>query len=162
MKGLIVVLLLIIAGGVSYLAVNESRKKQEAEDLANEIATRALQSRVMEGITFSVEARWAVRDYYEANGVFPESFSDVGIETFRLNRPESVLNMKLEDDGVIVVNYVPSRLGLYLMDVTALYWVPKPNDKGGIDWSCVPSEEFGVIAKEKEIIPEPCYPSKDR
>lgn len=158
MKGLVVVLLLIITGGVAYLAVNEFRKEQESRKLVEEIATRALQAKVMDGIRFSVDARWAVRDYYEANGKFPESFPDVGIETFRLNRPQSVLNMKLEDDGVIVVNYAPSQLGFYLMDVAALYWVPNPNENGTIDWSCVPSEEFGVVAEAKEIIPEPCYP----
>ena len=61
-----------------------------------------------------------------------------------------------------MVNFVPSQLGLYLIDVTALHWVPEPDEQGSVEWSCVPSEEFGALAQEKEIIPEMCYPTYGR
>jgi len=152
MKGAMILLLAVIAAGVSYLAFKELQK----QNAIDEYQVRVIQSRVADGLRLSGGPKAAVTEYYNDFDKFPTSFNEAGVSINTATLPDHVEAIKLGSDGEIVISYEPSLLGLPY-EVSEASFVLKPDPRGNdpMYWACVASMPFGTY---KDFVPAACRP----
>jgi type IV pilus assembly protein PilA len=150
MKGAIILLLVIIAAGVCYLAFTEMRQQSAIDEYQIKIS----QSRVADGLRVAGGARAAIQEYYSDFGKFPESFNEAGVSIGTTSLPMGVTGIVYGGNGVIAIMYSPSQLGLPKKISSAdILLQPDPTESGSLNWTCTASVPF---ANYKNIVPAAC------
>ncbi len=152
MKGAIILLLAIIASGVSYLAFKELQQ----QNAIDEYQVKMMQSRVADGLRLSGGPKAAVTEYYNDFSKFPMSFNEAGVSINAVTLPGHVKSINLGSNGVIVISYEPRLLGLpFDVSEAAFMLKPDPTSSGTLSWICVASKPFGTY---KDLVPAACRP----
>ncbi len=152
MKGAIILLLAVIAAGVSYLAFKELQK----QNTIDEYEVRVIQSRVADGLRLSVGPKAAVTEYYNDFDKFPVSFSEAGVSINTATLPNHIKGIDLGSNGEIIVSFKPALIGLPI-EVSEASFAFKPDQTGSgpLYWACVASMPFGTY---KDFVPAACRP----
>ncbi len=153
MKGLVVILLIFIAGGVTYLTYSELQKQSAVDEIAN----RIIQSRVSDGLVAAGGPKAGISEYYNDYGKFPLSWNEARIPIDMVSLPGHIKGIELGDNGEIIIRYYPPALGLPAeVSEATLRLIPEPSSEATyLNWTCVPS---GLFGKQRDILPATCWP----
>ncbi len=162
-KNPVIVLLLIIAAGVGYLAYSEYQKRQFVANIAEHFGDpRGLETpertknMIAESLGLMGGIKAAVAEHYENTGLFPTSLLDVGYPTHPMPLPSHIEDIVIAGNGEILTTFDILQLGLSgVIEVATLRMTPEPRDNGGLNWTCSANPQLSM---HPELLIAACRP----
>ena len=162
MKTLAIVLLLIIAAGVGYLAYSEYQKRQFVAEVAERIVNpHGLEdaersgNMIFQSFGYMAPIKTAVTEVYENTGRLPTSLLDAKYKMDPESLPSHIEDIVVAGNGEIITTFDVSELGLSgVIEVAVLKLTPHVDDQG-LYWSCSANPQLN---KYPELLTSVCRP----